>query len=74
MSPKALIALAVSGLGVALAGPRLRPSSAQPAPGIVTPEGRVRKGRVLLDLTHPFAGMTLHFAVRVIGIDAPAAR
>jgi FKBP-type peptidyl-prolyl cis-trans isomerase 2 len=34
----------------------------------------VRDGTVLLDLNHPLAGMTLHFAVRVIGIDGPPAR
>ena len=32
----------------------------------------VREGTVLLDLNHPLAGMTLHVAVRVIGIDDPA--
>jgi FKBP-type peptidyl-prolyl cis-trans isomerase 2 len=32
----------------------------------------IREGTVLLDLNHPLAGMTLHFAVRVIGIDGPA--
>ena len=34
----------------------------------------VREGTVLLDLNHPFAGMTLHFAVRVIGIGGPTPR
>jgi FKBP-type peptidyl-prolyl cis-trans isomerase 2 len=34
----------------------------------------VREGTVLLDLNHPFAGMTLHFTVRVIGIDGPGPR
>ena len=34
----------------------------------------VREGTVLLDLNHPLAGMTLHIAVRVIGIDGPTAR
>lgn len=34
----------------------------------------VRPGTVLLDLNHPLAGLTLHFAVRVLGIDGPAVR
>ena len=31
----------------------------------------IREGTVLLYLNHPLAGMTRHFAVRVIGIDGP---
>ena len=29
---------------------------------------------MVLDLNHPFAGMALHFAVRVVGIDGPGPR
>jgi FKBP-type peptidyl-prolyl cis-trans isomerase SlyD len=34
----------------------------------------LREATVVLDLNHPFAGMVLHFAVRVVGIEAPAPR
>jgi FKBP-type peptidyl-prolyl cis-trans isomerase 2 len=32
----------------------------------------VRAATVLVDLNHPFAGMTLHFAIRVVAIEDPA--
>jgi FKBP-type peptidyl-prolyl cis-trans isomerase 2 len=34
----------------------------------------LREATVVLDLNHPFAGMALHFTVRVVGIDGPAPR
>ena len=32
----------------------------------------LREATVVLDLNHPFAGMALHFAIRVVGIEGPA--
>jgi FKBP-type peptidyl-prolyl cis-trans isomerase SlyD len=34
----------------------------------------VKEATVVLDLNHPFAGMVLHFAVRVVGIEGPLPR
>lgn len=34
----------------------------------------VKESTVVIDLNHPLAGMTLHFAVKVLGIDAPASK
>ncbi len=34
----------------------------------------LRDATVILDLNHPFAGMVLHFAVRVVGLEGPASR
>jgi FKBP-type peptidyl-prolyl cis-trans isomerase SlyD len=34
----------------------------------------LRETTVILDLNHPFAGMVLHFAVRVVGIEGPPPR
>ena len=34
----------------------------------------IREGTVLIDLNHPLAGVTLHFAVKILGVEPPPAK
>jgi FKBP-type peptidyl-prolyl cis-trans isomerase SlyD len=53
------------------AGPELVARSPDGATRVVRVK-EVRESTVVLDLNHPLAGMTLHFAVRILGIDEPS--
>jgi FKBP-type peptidyl-prolyl cis-trans isomerase SlyD len=47
-----------------------RSSTGQSRPVVVK---EIKEKTVVLDLNHPFAGKTLHFDVKVLGIEAPKA-